>query len=416
MIDLLVVPLVALPQLLQSRMSKEKDKSFPPEPRERSQDVETKPQDQHHNSVSRESFISQTNRRGGSSSNSRGRNPRGGARSKGRPHKENEPRYSCPQGGNQEQEDPASFNGSRKTSEGNVSHSQHQKRRGNSSNGHRENFSKNPRTRRPLIQDRNSYRSAKSYDELPSSNSNYETESYVNNGEKMSGQFQNDEKVMSMKTSKSDQKMSAGRVVDGKYVRSELPNDKMDHRAKQRDRNSYWTNENRDGTGRHNELHNDRVGQKSANRDGNSHRTNDRRDGTGLHNDRMDQRSANRDRKTHCHMTNDRRDGTGFFKKNNFNIQNLPSLRPARNDLPIDSEQARMLTDQLIEESYECMVCCDRIRSSQPLWSCQNCYHLFHLKCIKQWAGSEAASVKGLYFNIISFLASITLQQNLVYL
>ena len=62
---------------------------------------------------------------------------------------------------------------------------------------------------------------------------------------------------------------------------------------------------------------------------------------------------------------------------------------------PIDSEQARALTEQLMEESYECMVCCEFLRSSQATWSCQNCYHIFHLRCIKQWAKSSVAALKG---------------------
>ena len=62
---------------------------------------------------------------------------------------------------------------------------------------------------------------------------------------------------------------------------------------------------------------------------------------------------------------------------------------------PIDSEQARVLIEQLVEESYECMVCCEYLRSSQPSWCCQNCYHIFHLKCIKQWVKSSVATSAG---------------------
>ena len=73
-----------------------------------------------------------------------------------------------------------------------------------------------------------------------------------------------------------------------------------------------------------------------------------------------------------------------------------PPSRQNRKKSPINSEQARALTEQLCEESYECMVCCERIRLSQPIWSCQNCYHLFHLKCIKLWASSGSSSLKGI--------------------
>ena len=48
--------------------------------------------------------------------------------------------------------------------------------------------------------------------------------------------------------------------------------------------------------------------------------------------------------------------------------------------------QSDELSQQLTAETYECMVCCDRVRERDQIWSCQNCYHIFHLKCIKKWA------------------------------
>uniref|UniRef100_A0A7N8WUA4 Transcriptional repressor NF-X1 n=1 Tax=Mastacembelus armatus TaxID=205130 RepID=A0A7N8WUA4_9TELE len=55
------------------------------------------------------------------------------------------------------------------------------------------------------------------------------------------------------------------------------------------------------------------------------------------------------------------------------------------------------LIEQLSKEKYECMVCCDIIRLMAPVWSCQSCYHVFHLNCIKKWARSPAsqADVEG---------------------
>uniref|UniRef100_A0A8C5I2J9 Transcriptional repressor NF-X1 n=1 Tax=Gouania willdenowi TaxID=441366 RepID=A0A8C5I2J9_GOUWI len=49
------------------------------------------------------------------------------------------------------------------------------------------------------------------------------------------------------------------------------------------------------------------------------------------------------------------------------------------------------LIEQLSEEKYECMVCCDVIRLMAPVWSCQSCFHVFHLNCIKKWARSPAS-------------------------
>ncbi|MEQ2167129.1 hypothetical protein GOODEAATRI_000946 [Goodea atripinnis] len=53
------------------------------------------------------------------------------------------------------------------------------------------------------------------------------------------------------------------------------------------------------------------------------------------------------------------------------------------------------LIEQLSEEKYECMVCCDVIRVMAPVWSCQSCFHVFHLNCIKKWARSPASQADG---------------------
>uniref|UniRef100_A0A8C7WED3 Nuclear transcription factor, X-box binding 1 n=1 Tax=Oncorhynchus mykiss TaxID=8022 RepID=A0A8C7WED3_ONCMY len=49
------------------------------------------------------------------------------------------------------------------------------------------------------------------------------------------------------------------------------------------------------------------------------------------------------------------------------------------------------LIEQLSEEKYECMVCCEVIRVMAPVWSCLSCFHVFHLNCIKKWARSPAS-------------------------
>lgn len=53
------------------------------------------------------------------------------------------------------------------------------------------------------------------------------------------------------------------------------------------------------------------------------------------------------------------------------------------------------LIEQLTEEKYECMVCCDVVRVMAPVWSCQSCFHVFHLNCVKKWARSPASQADG---------------------
>ncbi|MGH0136124.1 UNVERIFIED_CONTAM: hypothetical protein FKN15_066220 [Acipenser sinensis] len=65
-------------------------------------------------------------------------------------------------------------------------------------------------------------------------------------------------------------------------------------------------------------------------------------------------------------------------------------------DVPKSKEtHTGCLIEQLTEEKYECMVCCEVIRVMAPVWSCQSCYHVFHLNCIKKWARSPASQAEG---------------------
>ena len=81
---------------------------------------------------------------------------------------------------------------------------------------------------------------------------------------------------------------------------------------------------------------------------------------------------------------------TAYFNKISINEQ-------ARkyNSVGQSSMQAGMLIEQLTDEKYECMVCCEVIKCSKAVWCCSSCYHIFHLFCIKRWARSPAALVEG---------------------
>ncbi|EDO45870.1 predicted protein [Nematostella vectensis] len=62
---------------------------------------------------------------------------------------------------------------------------------------------------------------------------------------------------------------------------------------------------------------------------------------------------------------------------------------------PNHSAQGVALTEQLMSETYECMVCCEKVWCSSAIWSCTNCFHVFHLKCARKWATSATSEVKG---------------------
>ncbi|KYN44046.1 Protein shuttle craft [Trachymyrmex septentrionalis] len=58
-------------------------------------------------------------------------------------------------------------------------------------------------------------------------------------------------------------------------------------------------------------------------------------------------------------------------------------------DIDDDSSQRERLTEQLNKGTLECLVCYEHIKQSDYVWSCSNCYHVLHLKCIKKWAKSS---------------------------
>ncbi|MEE6465412.1 hypothetical protein FKM82_006549 [Ascaphus truei] len=66
-----------------------------------------------------------------------------------------------------------------------------------------------------------------------------------------------------------------------------------------------------------------------------------------------------------------------------------------KHDMPKNKEtHTGCLIEQLTTEKYECMVCCEVVRVMAPVWSCQSCYHVFHLNCIKKWARSPASQAE----------------------
>ncbi|XP_060086083.1 transcriptional repressor NF-X1-like [Ylistrum balloti] len=83
-----------------------------------------------------------------------------------------------------------------------------------------------------------------------------------------------------------------------------------------------------------------------------------------------------------------------YHKPRNFQGQRNQSHRPymARTlSGKVDESQRGVLIEQLTNNSYECMVCCETVRCHNAVWSCSNCFHVFHLRCVKKWAKSSTA-------------------------
>ncbi len=64
-----------------------------------------------------------------------------------------------------------------------------------------------------------------------------------------------------------------------------------------------------------------------------------------------------------------------------------------RGQRSIPTVQSDQLAQELTAGTYECMVCCECVRGKHQVWSCEGCYHVFHLKCIKKWASAPVLGI-----------------------
>ena len=86
------------------------------------------------------------------------------------------------------------------------------------------------------------------------------------------------------------------------------------------------------------------------------------------------------------------KDKQGSSSKNpKTGVANVRRSREGKRVVP--TAQSNELSQELVAGTYECMVCCDRIKARHEIWGCPCCYNLFHLRCIGRWARSPAAAV-----------------------
>ncbi|XP_022919104.2 protein shuttle craft [Onthophagus taurus] len=84
---------------------------------------------------------------------------------------------------------------------------------------------------------------------------------------------------------------------------------------------------------------------------------------------------------------NDNSSEVNWREKKDFNKD--PKEKRGQKYQNVQSNQRERLQDQLERNQLECMVCCERLRNTDPVWSCKQCYNVLHLKCIKQWANTS---------------------------
>ncbi|XP_065182984.1 transcriptional repressor NF-X1-like [Sycon ciliatum] len=61
---------------------------------------------------------------------------------------------------------------------------------------------------------------------------------------------------------------------------------------------------------------------------------------------------------------------------------------------PTGSARADEIIEELMSDNCECIVCCDAVKRKDRVWSCTQCFCVFHLRCVQRWGRSDAARVE----------------------
>lgn len=53
-------------------------------------------------------------------------------------------------------------------------------------------------------------------------------------------------------------------------------------------------------------------------------------------------------------------------------------------------ELRKIVSERLIAGTHECVICLELIKRHDELWSCRNCFGVFHFRCMKAWVAKNA--------------------------
>jgi hypothetical protein len=86
------------------------------------------------------------------------------------------------------------------------------------------------------------------------------------------------------------------------------------------------------------------------------------------------------------------------------------SARPLKEKSQKTYEEYSQLSSKIIKEllsnTYDCLICSDRIKRHVAIWSCTQCWQIFHLYCIKKWRNK---SNERMFLSILSNVSLISL-------
>eukprot|EP01080_Neovahlkampfia_damariscottae_P008764 gene8764-712_t len=91
----------------------------------------------------------------------------------------------------------------------------------------------------------------------------------------------------------------------------------------------------------------------------------------------------------------------GAFSKLSYNTEEIIEeeikKKPNVSDLTQGhSGLTEKLISTLVDESYECMICCSSVKKNSATWNCECCSAIFHLYCIKKWYKENQTSEAGI--------------------
>ena len=80
---------------------------------------------------------------------------------------------------------------------------------------------------------------------------------------------------------------------------------------------------------------------------------------------------------------------TSSNNENNGNVAHnaSSSVATSNNAKKYDNVDLReKLANELSYERYECMICYDKVKKKDRIWSCEVCWACFHMRCVKDWS------------------------------
>ncbi|XP_066245338.1 protein shuttle craft [Euwallacea similis] len=76
--------------------------------------------------------------------------------------------------------------------------------------------------------------------------------------------------------------------------------------------------------------------------------------------------------------------------ENHYHADKKLSLNKLSKRLTLSTAgQKERLTEMIDSNMLECLVCCEKIKRTDKVWSCSQCYHIIHLLCILAWVKSS---------------------------